>query len=126
MLFASELGAADHRRFSDERNTKLAYDRWKRDYLAWCVANQRQATAADVSDEQAVEWVQFLVAEGYAPKSIEQAICALKKAAQRADANPMPTFDAARAAWREYIRVLAAEKEIVSVKCFRLRQREVA
>lgn len=89
-------------------STRRKYVFWLKAYLAWCAENGYQPALAAINDKRAAEFVVGLTRREspYDPRTIKQALAALRHWADRAAVDPMPTFRAAFDEMHAYAKVL--------------------
>lgn len=119
--FRAVVRDADSRRSLNAplaKETRRKYEFWLRTYLAWRAENKFQPGLAGMTDEVLAEFVAALTLreKPYDPRSIRQALSALRHWAERAAVDPQPSFRAAFNLLAEYQSVLEAEELIVPRK----------
>jgi hypothetical protein len=100
------------------KETRRKYEFWLRTYLAWRAENKFQPSLAGMTDEVLAEFVAALAVreKPYDPRSIKQALSAMRHWAERTAVDPQPSFRAAFNLLAEYQSVLEAEELIVPRK----------
>jgi hypothetical protein len=93
------------------KETRRKYEFWLRAYLDWRTQNRFQPSLAGMTDDGLVDFVVSLTERErpYDPRSIKQALSALRYWAERAAVDPQPSFRAANNLLAQYDNVLAAE-----------------
>lgn len=97
-------------------STRRKYLFWLKAYLAWCAENGYQPTLATLTDKLAAEFVVGLTQreKPYDPRSIKQALAALRYWADRAAVDPTPSFRAAFDVVHAYASVLVTKGFVVA------------
>lgn len=91
------------------KHTRRAYNRWLRIYQEWCAGRgYQQDLTLSLTDATAEEFAQWLVVDvgdrpRYAPKSVRQALSALRYWAAKQAVHPQPSFNAAFGVLHHYL-----------------------
>lgn len=119
-----EEGGRDHRRVlasPPAEETQRVYGVMLRKYKDWATTAGYQPEIGFLTDIKVADFVSWMKAERYAPKTVKVAVSALRYFAVREDISPMPSFEAAWARVDAYVTELAAQGHIVSEKDARIR-----
>lgn len=114
----------DHRRVlasPPAAETLRVYGVMLRKYKSWATTVGYQAEIGFLTDIKVADFVSWMKAERYAPKTVRVAVSALRHFAVREDISPLPSFEEAWARVDAYVAELAAQGLIVSEKDARLR-----